>query len=254
MIRFVVSGLAALVSILAIYSINLTTVWWQVFLVWGIWLVVLTLFYFFIYQKSSHKWLGYILLLVTIFSLLCLLFFVEWQWLYYLVLIFGGVETAFIFARLPTPGAELTHQQKPLRRGIMMLWVFNTYILLSTVFAINIYFPNFPFVVPALGGGLVVFLATLVIWKNYLLEKSRELFILAGLVALVLFELLWVLHYLSLGNFVLGALAAWIWYIVILLSRFNLMPENILWKKHFYFLIANGVLLFIFLFLIVRWF
>lgn len=253
MIRAIISLVSGLVTGVAMFLVGLfASLWWMIVII-AVWMGILSLAYFYIYQKSDQKWLNYSLLMFTIISLFSLLLFIEWQVLHYLLFILGVAITAFIFSRLPIAGIELSYQQKPMRRGIIMLWVFNLYVLLSTLFAVNIYFPNVPFILLEVIGAGLIFYSTIIVWRSYLHENNRRLFFWAGVIALGMLEILWVIHLLPLGHFVLGAVSAWLWYVGVLLTRFNLVEQGIVWRKQAVFLIANAVLLFLFLFFIVRW-
>jgi hypothetical protein len=178
---------------------------------------------------------------------------VEEPRLRWLIIILAGCAFYFLFSRTPLTVVELPHEQKPWRRITMMIWVFDAFCFFSLVYALNIFFQNIPFSILALFLGAVIFYINLNVWSNYTTDRGNIFFIWSGVLSLAVTELVWVLHLLTLGYFVLGLITVWLWYIGLLLIRFNITKEGIVWQKQWIFLTSNLILLFLFLFFIVRW-
>jgi len=69
----------------------------------------------------------------------------------------------------------------------------------------------------------------------------------------IIFELVWLVARLPLGNLVSGFLLVWLWYLLWILLRFNLSAQGIVWRKQAKFLILNLFIFIIFLIFVARW-
>ena len=81
----------------------------------------------------------------------------------------------------------------------------------------------------------------------------KNFFLQALIMSLVMWEVMWVMHFLPLGYLSLGALVAWLWYLLQLFVRFHLSKQGVVWKKQIIFLLSNLVLYFSVLYFFVRW-
>ena len=146
------------------------------------------------------------------------------------------------------------YEYKPWRRMLMMIIVFNAYLLLTILFGIDIFFNNFSqFWILSIVGGLVSSVSGVMIWRLYYPDRDIRGFLLWGMLSfLVVFELMWVFKFLPFGYLVLGLLVAWVWYILQLFIRFHISKKGIIWRKQKVFLIGNAILFLSFLFFI-RW-
>ena len=253
MLKYFIAGLAGLVSVVVFWLfINLTS-WIFFTIILLIWLAILISAHLYIYQKSARKWSELSLLIITVVSMVGLIILVEELWLRWLIIILAGLTFAFLFSHEPLPQGELTHQQKPFRRVLIIIWIFDLFCLFSLGFALNIFFQSWPFSVLTLFIGLVIFYVNLNVWGNYFSFPWRDLFWWSAILSLAIMELVWVLHFLTFGYFTLGFISIWSWYLMMLLIRYNLTSEGIIWKKQRFFLLVNFILMALFLFFIARW-
>jgi len=253
MIRYLIAIITGSVSILALFLTTKFPSLVPFSIIVGIWFLFLLASYLYIFQKSKEKWLDLGFLFVSLLSYLSLVLLIENTQLKFFLILLSGVATAFLFFKSPTQDLELPHEKKIMRRGTVMIGVFNVYALVSMLFALSLYFQMLPFVIFTVLGIIIIFYFSIISWQSYLALPFRELALFGGVVALVMGEIIWVLHYLSLGYFVLGLICVWLWYNLMLLIRFNLTPDGIIWKKQWRFLGANVIILFLLLFFVVRW-
>jgi hypothetical protein len=143
-------------------------------------------------------------------------------------------------------------KEKPLRRMMMMLYVFNTYAFLIGAYALHLYFPNFSFISISVVSALYSAFAAYMIWSLYFKSEFKKLLIWSIIFATIVFELMWVMIYLPFGYLALGMLTVWVWYLLQLFVRFHLTKENIVWKHQIGFLSVNFILYILVLF-IIRW-
>jgi len=149
---------------------------------------------------------------------------------------------------------EVSHSHKPLRRFVMTVWVFDTYALVTFIFALGAFFPSsFLFILLNLFAGLFIGAVTVMIWREYFAAKVQSFLIWSVIVSVVTMELLWVLHLLPFAYTTLGLLLVWIWYIIQLLVRFHFSTRGIQWKSQVRFLLVNVILYLGLLVFFVRW-
>ena len=189
----------------------------------------------------------------TMFSLLWLLFLVESVALRWF-LVFLSIPLFFflIWMNSEHTGRLVHIKEKPLRRMRMMAQVFNMYATSLAYFAINVYFPQVPFVVLLIIGGIYAATLSLLIWKLYFKLPAREFIFPLVITAFGTAQILWVLQLMPFGYLSQGLLAVWIWYIGQLLFRFHLSPRGIIWKEQIAFLIMN-LGMFIGVLFLIRW-
>ena len=219
-----------------------------------LWLGVL-IFVSFRYSNSETSIVNYLSLII--FTALCfsiLISLLELEYIKYFSILLAGLSIWFIFMQfLETKEAVLSYEQKPYRRILMILWVFNNYIVITFGFALSIFFPLIPFWLISLFVGIIVGYISMIVWQMYFAVPLRNLLLRAIVIALVVWEVMWVMHLLPLGYLSLGALVIWLWYLLQLFIRFNFGKKNIIWKKQISFLLTNLVLYFLVLYFFVRW-
>jgi len=190
---------------------------------------------------------------MTSWSFIVLMLLVENGFFHY-VFIFFPLLVFFFIAYWSRP--QISHsihvKEKPLRRMMMMLYVFNTYAFFIGAYALHIYFPNFSFVLISLVSSAYSAFAAFMIWSLYFKSEFKKLLIWAIIFATIVFEIMWVMIYLPFAYLALGLLTVWIWYILQLFVRFHLTKEDIVWRQQIGFLSVNLILYILVLF-IIRW-
>lgn len=176
----------------------------------------------------------------------------EGRILRYLLVVLVGLLVGWLFWTHKR-GPLSPYDQKRTRRILMMLWVFSAYALMTTLFALPVFYSLIPFwVVTMVGAGVFTF-ASYHIWRMYFHTTVAPIALWLLIVGCAMVEIIWVLHLLPFDYGALGLFAAWGWYLLQLFIRFHLMPQGIVWEKQRWFLIGNG-LCFLFLFLfVIRW-
>lgn len=244
-IRFV-SPLIAGLMLLAILLFPNVYIFLSVIVVWF-------LFFFFLHYRYHVARHQTALSGMTAMSFIILLILVETIWLRWF---FVGLSfpVFFFIAYWWEPRIEkAVHiKEKPLRRIMMMLFVFNVYALLLGLFAMYLYFPSVPFWILSFAGGIYAALGSYMIWNLYFKIPLHEIIVWNMIVALVVIELMWVLRLLPFGYLALGFLTVWVWYILQLFIRFHLGSKGILWKEQRAFVVVN-VLLYIAVLYVIRW-
>lgn len=253
--------LAAFIDIVA----NLAMFWgffrldhWQTLLAWFfvrtvLWIFFIRLVY---YPKELSRLRHFISLLFFNIGVLFSLIFMEWGQALALTVLIFIIFSAVSFWLLPTksePGL-ITHVIKPYRRWLFLMDVFGLSLLWSSLYAGSSFqLINFNYF--WLGLILTSFLTALISywwWKEYWLENSDRLWWSAIVCFLIFLELSFVLWLWPLGFLANGLVIVWFWYVFWLMLRFNLSKEGIEWKKQNIFLLINGLLFIVFLFL-VKW-
>ncbi|MBT3418767.1 MAG: hypothetical protein HOC34_00200 [Candidatus Magasanikbacteria bacterium] len=145
------------------------------------------------------------------------------------------------------------YAQKPIRRAMMMMWVFVVFSSLCSVFAFTLFFPTWSFLLLSLSGAFVCSVVSFFIWQMYTSFSFRRFFLWLLVVAFIMIEIMWVMRLLPFGYLLLGFLATWVWYVMQLLLRFHFSPNGIMWKKQFSFLLTNGLFFIVFLIYLARW-
>jgi len=196
------------------------------------------------------------LLSLTIFHLGCsfLLLFIDWLPAWYLVGAFFIFVPAASFALLPARETELSFAAKPQRRWRFLMCLFGLVGIwsgLGAVVSFQIYTISYwwwlisgAIITAGIGGWW---------WVEYGVKPEKQFWRWLIISLLIQLELAWVIFLWPLGFLVIGFLLTWIWYIIWLLARFHLSPDGINWKKQAPFLIANAILLTIFLLWVARW-
>lgn len=190
---------------------------------------------------------------MTSWSFVVLVLLVENVWMRYIFIAFSMLVFFFIaYWTRPQVSHSVYVKEKPLRRMMMMLYVFNTYAFFIGAYALHIYFTNFSFVIISVVSSIYSALAAYMIWSLYFKSEFKKLVVWSIIFATVVFELMWVMIYLPFGYLALGLLTVWIWYLLQLFVRFHLAKEDIVWKQQIGFLLVN-LIIYIFVLYIIRW-
>jgi len=221
-------------------------VFWSVIVCW-------MAYYVFVYWKYHITKNETILQIMTAVSFVILLILTEFVWMRWLFVCASAPIFFFIaFWAEPRIDHGLHIKEKPLRRMMMVLYVFNVYALLVGLFAAHVFFPFISFLFLAFFSAVYSAIASYFIWRLYYRVNKQEIFVWACIVGIIVYECMWVLKLLPFGYLVLGFLLAWLWYVIQLLIRFHLSMQDVVWKKQWRFLLINAILFFIIMYFI-RW-
>lgn len=245
------------ISALFILSLSLVrasgSVW--IFFLWYIlrllfWLVFIFWTYF---PPSFSRWRHFATLFIFWSGVSSLLFFIDWNFSWWLVALVGVAGPAASFYSLPYQGEVLSFMQKPWRRTRLMLAIFGLMGLVSGFFAAEMFalVPAFMWWVPLAIGFVGAFFAKWW-WWEYELSSSEEMNYALLVFTVLLVELTFIIRSWSLGYFADAFLFTWGWFLGWLMLRFHLTSEDIVWKRQAPFLLANLFILILFLFF-VRW-
>lgn len=241
-------------SIVSLYIAGQNTEPLYFSLIISVWLA-LTIGLFVWWHKDKKLFRLYLICVVfTVLGFTGTYTIIEWESIKYFLNMLAGLSIGVIFL-VPIKFKESgIYEYKPWRRILMMLIVFNAYLLLTNLFGIDIFFNNFSqFWILALAGSVISAISSVMIWRLYYMDRDiRQFFLWGVLVFLVVFELMWVFKFLPFGYLVLGLFVTWVWYILQLFIRFHISKKGIIWKKQKVFLIGNTILFVSFLFFI-RW-
>ena len=224
-------------------------------LVPAITLVVVTVLLFELFFRGYRLWQFRALLWSVLISGLGSISVVEWSRGQVLLSLYIAIAIAFVFdlAYFSLQDVQLQMYIKGKRRMHAALWVFVMFLFSINTFAFGMFFPNAPSWVPHTLLGFVSSAIAFAIWQLYLgitLKKGGMWSIIIGL---IMYELIWALHWLPYGFYVLGFALTWLWYIAQLLIRFHLGPRGIIWKKQLKFLILNAILIIVLFLFFARW-
>lgn len=252
--RIIISITAGLFALLCLVLFDIYPKPWfflSVLLVWLITLVSLTAFT----RGKCTEFINIISLIVfSIFSVSGLISLLEVVFLKYFLMVIGFFIFFFIFMyHLRGESGALSYKEKPYRRVLLMLWLFNIYSITSFGFALNVFFPAIPFWIIIVLVSVIIGYISMINWQMYFNLPINKFFLRGILIALIVCELMWVLHLLPLGYLVLGAMVSWVWYLAQLFIRFDLGRKSIIWHKQIVFLISNFILYFLILYFFVRW-
>ena len=218
-----------------------------------VWLGFLNWFFYFVNRETAGYKKFFPLLIFTAVAFTALTALTENSILLFHLEMMASLAIGFLFF-IPRHQIKAKHyEQKPWRRMMMMLWVFDSFAIISVLFALAIFFPSIPFSVFAFLGAVIYGYSALSIWQMYFAEPPVRFLLWGMILAFVMLELIWVLFFLPLGYLVLGFISTWIWYLLQLFIRFHLTATGVEWKKQLRFITVNVVLMVGFLFLAARW-
>jgi hypothetical protein len=219
-----------------------------------LWLGGIFLAYLYLYRDRENKWADLPCILTTGIALVALLGLAEWEPLIYFLILLGGFVISFLFQKdAQSTDTSLSFKKKPLRRMIMMLWVFDTYALVTALFAVAIFFTFIPFWVIVLLSGMLFMYTSFMIWRLYFFLPLRSFLLWLLLIGLIVSELVWTIELLPFGYAVSGFVVTWFWYLLQLFIRFHFGQQGILWKQQRWFLLTNILLMIVFFIFIFRW-
>lgn len=192
-------------------------------------------------------------ILFTILGFLGSYLLIEWVSVRWFLAILGSICIGGVYVASDKLNLSRIAEYKPWRRMFMMLIVFDSFLILASLFGLSVFFNEaLPFWSLAFTGSVFVACSSLVIWQLYYDKQLKELLLWVILVAIIIFELMWVVQLLPFGYLVSGLIITWIWYILQLFIRFHISERGIIWDKQKFFLTGNAVLFIIFLYF-VRW-
>jgi hypothetical protein len=144
-------------------------------------------------------------------------------------------------------------RSKIFRRVWMMLWVFYFYTFSTFFFGIANFFPDVPFWILNITIGLIGGTAAYMIWRMYVHLNRPQAVLVSSLIALMVTELVWVIHVLPFGYLAAALVTTWLWYILQLLFRFHFGAQDIVWSKQWKFLAGNAILFALILIYFIKW-
>lgn len=248
---YILAGLVGLMSMTALFLLQVFVNPIVFFSVIGVWAVIAVLLHRLFHRRVGRPWEMLALTLMTIVAFVSLTTLIESRTLRIFLLLLTGL--AFALLHLP-PAITLSgpHTQKTFRRIYTMLWVFVSYATVTSLFAIPYFFSGIALWILVLGMGVVTAFAAYMIWRMYFSITLQQASLLILVSALSVIEIAWVVAVLPFGYLVSGFLITWIWYILQLLLRFHCSNQDILWRKQARFLLTNAALFIVFLYF-VRW-
>lgn len=240
------------VAMAALFVMLRFPLWYVVLGTIGVWMLLVMIGWrvLYVWERMSVEVL--FIVWTAIFASTGLFFVVDWPILRTSIMIGTGLLSTVLFGWSISSLGYTTHIEKAYRRILMMLSVFNVYALLTTLFALHIFFQEIGFVYFAMVQTGITGIVTFLVWRLYYPITIKKSWFWLCIIMLIVFELCWAMQVLPLGYTVLGLLVTWVWYIVQLLFRFHISEAGVNWNKQRSFLIANGVLFLLILFL-VRW-
>ena len=242
-----------LVSAFILWLISFSPNWWLFVPAIVVWIGLLLSLYFYRYRiDMPHPWLsqarwkgmvGWQVILMSACALIALLVLLDWNWATYGLIALGGFIMFFLFGEAQKSSAsELTHEIRPIRRILMMLWVFNLYAFSVSVFALGIFLNPVPVWLSSLVLAVIYGFISVEIWKLYFAIPGRRFALWTLVISLIFWEIIYIFSLLPLGYFISSLLIVWLWYMTHLLVRFHMGVQGIVWRKQIMFLIINLVL------------
>ncbi len=253
MVQNFVSLLVGGLSMLFVYLIFQGQSWWQFALLLVVWITALIVVALNLKDELEKKFINLPLLISTVLGLAGLALVVEWQVVRYVLLFASGILLGALFSKAVAGQTGLSHELKPLRRMVMMLWVFNLYAFSVSVFALGIFLNPVPVWLSSLVLAVIYGFISVEIWKLYFAIPGRRFALWTLVISLIFWEIIYIFSLLPLGYFISSLLIVWLWYLTHLLVRFHMGVQGIVWRKQIMFLIINLVLFFAVLLLFARW-
>jgi len=193
------------------------------------------------------------ILLATVLAFVSLGSILEWMILNYFFTGLIGLEVMLLFQSVSGQGDFWRLSQKPYRRIMVLIWSFNVFSFITTIFALSLFFPGIPFWLLTIIGGFIFGFISVMIWRMYFQLRPEQGLAWIFLMAFLMMELIWVMHFLPFGYLVSGFFLTWIWYVLQLLARFHFAATGIVWRRQILFLAINAILFFLILLFFVRW-
>jgi hypothetical protein len=217
-----------------------------------LWIAVVALLFRSRLSDSSMWWNFGLLILVYIATLL-LMSLTEWIPVTRVIILLAAVSIGSFVAIIESEHEETpVYIKKAFRRIFVMGWVFVCGAFLITTYAISVFFPNIPVWLLFLSVGVYTSIISYAVWRMYYPISIRRFSLWLLIMAVMNMEIFWAVHLLPFGYIVLGFIATWIWYMILLFIRFHMSVEGVRWKEQIRFLIGNGIL-FVLLLFVIRW-
>ncbi len=229
----------------------LTLHWWLGVMIL-LWIILVTILVRFLNQAASYQTRTTELVAVTMVSGFGLFSVVEEpgaRWA--LLLLVSGLVA--LLGVLSVPEMDGALEYKRVRRLLMIVWTWNVFALTATAYAVALFFPEVPWWLSNLGGGVIAGGIAWAVWRMYFDASLAVQGLWGAIFALAWAEIMWVMQALPLGFFVSGWLTAWIWYVAQLLVRWHFSPSGIVWRQQSWFLLWNAIALITGLLWFVRW-
>ena len=252
-IQNLISITPAVLSSLALFLITKYPGRAVFFGVLAVWILLVVLFEWRIRKINKKEKSLLPIILISIFSFLSLVSIVEWDFLKSFFVFLIGFVMLLLFQSLFSEDGFLQIEQKPYRRIMVVIWSFDVFAIITTIFALNVFFPSIPFWFLVIVGGTVFSAISIMIWKMYFQLKRKQWLIWAFLIGLLMIELIWVMQFLPFGYLVSGFFLTWMWYVLQLLTRFHFSPNGVVWKRQVWFLGINLAIFSTLLLFFVRW-
>ncbi len=253
MLQKILSLLAGIISAAMMIVIMQANSWWMFLGVLLLWLGILVGITAYLNVELEKKFVNLPLVVLTIVGLTGLILVSEWNILRWFIVAATGAIMFFVFSHMEGGQTGLSYELKPVRRMVMMLWIFDLYALSVLVYAMDVFFQSAPFWFMSLLLSSIYGMVSIKIWRMYFVAQSHGFVLLAATVGLIVWEIVYVMRFLPLGYFLMGVLAVWVWYVMHLFIRFHLSQQGIVWKKQALFLIVNFILFLLALMFFVKW-
>lgn len=204
--------------------------------------------------SDREFWGDVALLLAAYIATILLMSLTEWRVVTYLLMCLSALSIGAFVSIIETEHKReiQVFTKKTFRRILVMGWVFVCGSFFITIYAISLFFPNIPMWLLFIVVGIYTSGISYAVWRMYYPQPMRTFSVWLLIMAVMNMELFWVLHLLPFGYIVLGFFSAWAWYILLLMIRFHMSAEGVIWKKQRWFLLQNAVL-FILLLFVIRW-
>ncbi len=238
-VRIAVSGITALAA-MGVYAIVLLfPSRWVFFIMAPLWCVIFSLLVRRLARFSGDRKTSVGLAVVTTIALFSLVSIVEWPPLLWFSVLLSGVISFFLVSISLGEQSGAVHEFKELRRIHAMILTFDLGAIMTTLYAIGIFFPQVPFLLLSAIGGAFFSVASFLVWRLYhdIHIRSHALWILVFF--FMMSESIWVMHLLPFSYEISGVLTTWLWYVAQLLARFHFSSQGILWKNQYVFLLTN---------------
>src|SRR3989338_3909230 len=167
LIRYALSIFAGLLSGVCLFLVGVFPIWWVFAAVIAVWFASLFFLHDFAQKGAQNKIWNLVLLFITLISFIALFSLAEKELPRWIMIIAVGLVIALLLIRSPHPQMAISPLQKPVRRMIMMLWVFDAFSLLTFLFALNIFFSIAPFWVLNILGGSLIAVVSYLVWREY---------------------------------------------------------------------------------------
>lgn len=198
-------------------------------------------------------WWNFCLLIMVYIATICLMSLTEWVYVTRAIIIIASVSLGSLVSIIESESDDTpVYIKKAFRRIFVMGWVYVCGSLLIATYAVSVFFPNIPAWILFLIVGGYTSMISYSVWRMYYKISIRRCLLWIIIMAVMSMEIFWAIQLLPFGYIVLGFITAWIWYIMLLFIRFHMSAEGIRWREQSKFLIWNGILLLLLLF-VVRW-